>query len=75
MEFALLYNINEASAKKGIVMAKPIEPTPVLKGKYAKDLKRSLEADQFDPAKAKFIKKARNTYRSFIRESKNNRQP
>lgn len=43
-------------------MTKPIRPTPILKGKYAKQLKKSMEANMYSSKKAKFLEKCRKTY-------------
>jgi hypothetical protein len=43
-------------------MAKPIEPTPVLKGKDAKRLLKSVSERIHDPEKEKFLRACDDTY-------------
>lgn len=45
-------------------MAKPIEPTPTLKGKDAERFYKSVEETEFDPKKARKIEEARKIYRT-----------
>lgn len=45
-------------------MARPIEPTPILKGKDAERLLKSVDKRVDNPRKADFLKRARETYRA-----------
>lgn len=45
-------------------MARPIEPTPTLKGKDAKRFYESIDKAQHDPKKERQIEEARRVYRA-----------
>jgi len=45
-------------------MAKPIEPTPTLKGKDAERFYESIEEAQYDPSKDKQLEEARGVYKA-----------
>lgn len=44
-------------------MARPIEPTPILKGKDADRLLKSVREPVYDPKKDSFLKACDETYR------------
>lgn len=50
-------------------MARPIEPTPVLKGKDAKNLLRSLNVEA-TPEKQKLLKECARIYETVSKNSK-----
>lgn len=43
-------------------MAKPIEPTPILRGKDADRFYKSLENEKYSPAKEAQLERARDAY-------------
>jgi len=59
-----MQRVNDPSGKEEPNMAKPIEPTPILKGSDAKRLLRSVDSPTPSEKKAAFLKACDSTYRA-----------
>lgn len=51
-------------------MAKPIEPTPTLKGESLKEFCESMKYSRYNAAKERFLKESDNTYKELSKNKK-----
>jgi len=51
-------------------MAKPIEPTPVLKGKDAERFLKSIKESKYSESKDRFLKECDQTYKVLSKKAK-----